>query len=74
MSEIHCHTCGGLITDPASVSYRLPSGTAVTAQPRAGLCTCTPSVVYGPPPGYVSWPGLPIPGWPNVVRAIAARN
>jgi hypothetical protein len=56
------------------VSYRLPSGTAVTAKPQAGLCTCTPSVVYGPPPGYLSWPGLPSPGWPNVVRAIAARN
>ena len=23
MSEIHCHTCGAFITDPASVSYRL---------------------------------------------------
>ena len=57
MSEIHCHTCGGFITDPSSVSYRVPSGAAAAA-PHSALCACIPSVVYGPPPGYLAWPGL----------------
>jgi hypothetical protein len=58
MPEIHCHGCGGFITDPASVSYRLaPDATAAVA-PRSGLCTCQPSIVYGPPPGYLSRPVL----------------
>jgi len=59
MSEIHCHACGGFIIDPAGVSYRLPSAAAVTAAPRSGLCVCHQSVVYGPPPGYLSLPALP---------------
>jgi hypothetical protein len=57
MSEIHCHTCGGFITDPGAVSYQVPSGTDAVA-PHSALCACIPSVVYGPPPGYVTWPGL----------------
>ncbi|HYT81967.1 MAG TPA: hypothetical protein VEK86_00850 [Gemmatimonadales bacterium] len=56
MSEIHCHTCGGFITDPATVSYRAPSGT--TATPHTGLCACHPAIIYGPPPGYVTSPAL----------------
>jgi len=71
MSEIHCHACGGFIIDPAGVSYRLPSAAAVTAAPRSGLCICHQSVVYGPPPGYLSLPALP----PSIdLRAMAARN
>ncbi len=58
MREIHCHSCGGFIADPATVSYRLASDAAATAAPHTGLCTCQPSIVYGPPPGYLSWPGL----------------
>jgi hypothetical protein len=46
-----------LITDPSSVSYQIPSSAAAAA-PHSALCTCIPSVVYGPPPGYLSWPGL----------------
>jgi len=57
MSEIHCHTCGGFITDPATVSYQRPSG-AAPATPHSALCACIPSIVYGPPPGYLAWPGL----------------
>lgn len=57
MSENHCHNCGGFITDPSSVSYQVPSSAAAPA-PHSALCTCIPSVVYGTPPGYVSWPGL----------------
>ena len=57
MSEIHCHNCGGFITDPSGVSYQVPSSAAAAA-PHSALCTCIPSVVYGTPPGYVSWPGL----------------
>jgi hypothetical protein len=71
MSEIHCHACGGFIIDPAGVSYQLPSAAAHTVAPRSGLCTCHQSVVYGPPPGYVSLPGVS----PSIdLRAMAARN
>lgn len=57
MSEIHCHNCGGFITDAASVSYQTPSS-AAPAAPHSALCPCIPSVVYGLPPEYVAWPGL----------------
>jgi len=71
MSEIHCHECGGFIIEPAGISYRLPPAAVVTAAPRSGLCTCHQSVVYGPPPWYLSLPGVP----PSIdLRAIAARN
>lgn len=71
MSEIHCHSCGGFITDPASVSYRLPSdgGGTATAGPHSALCTCKPSVVYGPPPAYLAWPG-----WVSNDRNLAAAR
>jgi hypothetical protein len=58
LTEIRCHTCGGRITDPTIVSYRLADGAVVAAVPRAGLCTCTPPIVYGPPAGYLSWPAI----------------
>lgn len=70
MSEIHCHTCGGFIAEPGAISYRQPSDAPLMAAPHSGLCACTPAVVYGPPPGYVSWPGLA-----SVERSrAAARN
>jgi hypothetical protein len=62
MNEIHCHACGGLINDPATASYRLASGAIVPAQPHGALCKCDPAIVYGPPAGYMSWPGLPVMG------------
>lgn len=62
MTEIHCHTCGGFITDPTTVSYRLPDERADTAAaPHAAICACSPAIVYGPPAGYLSWPSLPRP-------------
>lgn len=59
MTEIHCHTCGGRITDPTIVSYRRADGAIVAAVPRTGLCSCARAIVYGPPAGYLSSPGLP---------------
>jgi len=59
MNQIHCHVCGGFVTDPAAVSYRRPVRSVVAAQPHSGLCPCAPAVVYGPPDGYMSSPGLP---------------
>lgn len=59
MNEIHCHVCGGSVSDPATVSYRVASAAIVPAQPRGASCTCAPAIVYGPPAGYMSWPGLP---------------
>jgi hypothetical protein len=54
MSEIHCHSCGGFISDPVSIAYRPPVDGTVTASPRSALCSCTKAVVYGPPPGWVT--------------------
>ena len=59
MTEIHCHTCGGFIADPTTVSYRLADGTVAQAAPHTGLCGCAPAIVHGPPAGYLSWPALP---------------
>jgi hypothetical protein len=54
MNEIHCHSCGGFISDPVAVSYRLPVDGVAMAAPRAALCGCAPAVIYGPPPGWVT--------------------
>jgi len=70
MSDIHCHTCGGFINDPTTISYLAPSETVMPAVPYSGLCACTPAIVYGPPPGHMSMPGMPSID----VRAIASRN
>lgn len=61
MTEIHCHTCGGFITDPTAVSYRRPDGAVALAAPHTGLCNCAPAIVYAPPAGYLSSPDLPRP-------------
>lgn len=59
MTEIHCHACGGFISDPYRVSYRLPAGgTVAIAIPQSGICTCAESVVFGPPAGYASIPAM----------------
>lgn len=62
MTEIHCHTCGGFIADPKTVSHRLPDDTVAQAAPRTALCACESAIVYGPPAGYLSWPALPRAG------------
>jgi len=59
MNQIHCHFCGGFVNDPATVSYRVASRAVVPAQAHGAPCTCSPAIVYGPPAGYMSWPGLP---------------
>ena len=59
MVDIHCHSCGGFINDPGPISYRSPLSPAHVAIPHSGMCTCTPPIVYGPPPGYLSSPGMP---------------
>ncbi len=72
MLEIHCHTCGGFIAEPGVISYRQPSDATLLAAPHTGLCSCSPAIVYGPPPGYLSWPGLAME---SVERSrAAARN
>jgi hypothetical protein len=60
MIQINCDTCGGSVRDPATVSYRLASGATVTAQPHDAPCACAVAIVYGPPAGYMSWPGMPV--------------
>jgi hypothetical protein len=54
MSEIHCHSCGGFISEPLAIDYRRPGDGAETASPHTGLCNCRPAVVYGPPPGWLT--------------------
>lgn len=58
MIDIHCHACGGFITDPERISFRLPADPVAIAIPRSGICTCTESVVFGPPSGYASIPAM----------------
>jgi len=75
MNDIHCHNCGGFITDPSTVSYQAPSAVA-PAKPHSGLCVCIPSIVYGLSPAYVAWPGLANLSSPTRIERskAAARN
>jgi hypothetical protein len=63
--EIHCHDCGGFISEPERVSYRLPSNARSPAVPHSALSTCARPVVYGPPPGYLSSPRIENPDRPS---------
>jgi hypothetical protein len=56
--EIHCHVCGGFISDRKLIAYRMPSD-AATASPRSALCDCGQPILYGAPPGHMSSPGMP---------------
>ena len=66
MSEIHCHMCGGFISDTALIAYRLPLDPGSVAEPRSALCTCLRPLLYGPPPGHASSPGMPRVGRASV--------
>jgi hypothetical protein len=70
MAEIHCHTCGGFIGNVDNLTYREPADQTPQAAPRSGPCTCDRSVVFGPPPGYMSWPGISV----QDLHRIASRN
>ena len=43
---IHCHFCGGIVTDPATIQFRPPRASAQFALPQCSPCTCDPPVVY----------------------------
>ena len=43
---IHCHFCGGVVHDPATIQYRPPRASAQFALTNPGACTCTPPIVY----------------------------
>lgn len=43
---IHCHFCGGVIRDPATIQYRPPRASVQFALSQPGPCTCTPPIVY----------------------------
>jgi len=43
---IHCHFCGGVVRDPATIQYRPPRASAQFALTQNALCTCTPPIVY----------------------------
>ena len=46
MHTIHCHFCGGVVTDTATIQYRPPRASAQFALPQSTPCTCTPPIVY----------------------------
>ncbi len=46
MHTIHCHFCGGIVRDKATIQYRPPRSSAQVALPQMGTCTCTPPIVY----------------------------
>lgn len=46
MHTIHCHFCGGVVRDRATIEYRPPRSSAQVALPQTGTCTCTPPIVY----------------------------
>ena len=50
MTSVHCHLCGGLVQDPATIEYRPPRSSAMFAMPHEGPCECRPPVVYEDPP------------------------
>jgi hypothetical protein len=50
VSQIHCHFCGGVIQDVATIDYRPPRASAQFAMPHQAPCTCAPPVVYEHPP------------------------
>jgi hypothetical protein len=43
---IHCHFCGGVVREPATIQFRPPRASAQLALSQSGLCTCTPPIVY----------------------------
>lgn len=51
MHTIHCHFCGGVVRDRATIEYRPQRSSAqVFALPQGGTCTCTPPIVYDDSP------------------------
>ncbi len=65
MAELHCAFCGGFISQLRYVSYQPAPAAAVAVAVTGELCSCVPPIVYGPPPGYLSSPGMPIPSRPS---------
>jgi hypothetical protein len=63
MDAIHCHACGGFISDARAIDYRLAPSTAGVAEPHTALCECVAPVLYGAPPGHMSSPGMPAVGY-----------
>ena len=62
MVELHCHSCGGFINGLRYIAYRAPTVDATPAAANSGLCDCDPPIQYGPPPGFLTSPGMMIPG------------
>ncbi len=42
-TAIHCHLCGGVIHDPATIEYHPPRASAQLALTRADPCTPAPA-------------------------------
>lgn len=67
MQTIHCHFCGGVVRDPATIQYQPPRASAQFALTQNSLCTCTPPIVYEdspldhPPADEVADASTPLP-------------
>jgi hypothetical protein len=59
MRYTHCHKCGGFMGYRRQISYRLPSATTPRVAPHGGVCSCSVSILDGPPPGFASVPAMP---------------
>ena len=70
MNQIHCHSCGGFITDTTTITYAPPLTPSQVAEPRSALCDCSPPLVFGPPPGHMSSPGMPAVGRVSASREL----
>lgn len=49
-TTIHCHFCGGVISDPTKIDYRPPRASAQFAMPGTEPCSCEVPIVYEHPP------------------------
>lgn len=66
MIELHCAQCGGFVTELRNVAYRPAPDGADAAPLTRELCACAQPIVFGPPPGFMSSPGIPVPARPSV--------
>jgi hypothetical protein len=50
MNAIHCHHCGGFISDDRAVRYGMPSEKVLLATPHTDLCRCAAPLIYSQAP------------------------
>jgi hypothetical protein len=74
MEQRRCGGCGGMIEDLSTVSYRLPDPKLDVPAPRHGPCRCATPIIYGPPAGFMSIPGMPSSTGRPIVPDTSSRD